>query len=33
LIFDKIIALSKNGDVGCVLIQARKGTEPTGTGQ
>ena len=26
---DKIVALSKNGDVGCAAIQGRKGDEPT----
>ena len=26
---DKIVALSKNGDVGCAAIQGRKGGEPT----
>ncbi|MAP71615.1 MAG: asparaginase [Candidatus Marinimicrobia bacterium] len=26
---DKIVALSKNGDVGCAAIQGRKGSEPT----
>jgi len=29
LIFDKIIALSKNGNVGCASIRGRKGGEPT----